>query len=639
MNILKTLSCTLLALFVGVAAGFPVYAGNIHTIFDPQEISYPSGYDVKEIIFTLHPDFSMTADIIPYGVPGDTDGDGDPNASSNSLVIDETGVGPNEFLNIAMECGATDVSNGCQPNVAIVFTDNTLSVFNLINGADLTPFVTFAVLTDRYVMTITDLLAFKTALGFSTTTVNFGAFSVVASFADNQVDDEVPDNAACEAVHLDPPEVAKCDLLLQKTANVSTVGPLAMPVGNESSHDDSSDSHSDTNGNGDSDDSDSGDASLTCGCKGKVSQLTLRYNGTAPTTVSVDRLDPFSTNLYPATAILSGDVFTVNGSSFGPNGFKETLGVGIVITENGGNPVQIHTSCSTPIGPGLIAGDFEVVSGTSKKLDKPLCPVVAPGCPANQQVTYTYTVTNNGTLVNDLLVTDNKMLDPVGGPISLAAGASKVFTANACLYETTTNIASASGTFGANNEACVSNEASVTVEMLVNPPPPGGCSAGGDSDSDSGHDSNLNSDSDDSDADSGDQDCDGDEIHTAPAPSPVYQGCGPDYWKEHKSHQHAWTVYSPDDRFDALFGVDASGNKGLLKVLKENDRNGKGAASKDLQRHAAAALLNSSNPDVHYFYTSGEVIAIVVDAYNTKNFDAAKDFLRAQNEMSCPFND
>lgn len=634
----KMIKGALLGLFAGAVFVAPAFAANTYTINDAQEIgAFPSGYDVKQITFTLDANYTLTADIYPWGVPGDADGDGDPNASSTPTINDGVGVGAEEYLEIDLECGATDVSN-CTPNVVVVFADNTLQVYNQLNAADLTPYVSFNVLADRYVLTITDLLGFKAALGIPTTAVNFGAFHFVASFTDNQEDDSVPDNFTCAAVHLDPPDLARCDLLLQKTASVSTVGPLAMPVGNEDSHDEVSDSHVDHDGNGDSDDSDSNDADLTCGCKGKVSQLTLKYNGTTPTTVSVDRIDPFGTNLLPATPILPGDVFTVNSSDFGPKGFKETLGIGIVITKNGGDPVQIHTSCSEPIGPGLVAGDFEVVSGTSKKLDKPLCPIVPDACPANQQVTYTYTLTNNGTALSNVVVTDNKMVDPVGGPISLAANATQVFTANACLYETTTNIASATSTLS-NGQACASNESSVTVEMLVNPPPPGGCS-NGDSDSDSGSDTNHNSDSDDSDADSGTTDCDGDDTVTPPPPpSPVYHGCGPEYWSEHKQHKSAWKVYSPDDRFDALFGVDSAGNKGLLKVLKEKELSGKGAASKDLQRHAAAALLNASNPDVQYFYTPGEVIAIVVDAYATRNFDAAKMTLKTQNELGCPFND
>jgi hypothetical protein len=265
-----------------------------------------------------------------------------------------------------------------------------------------------------------------------------------------------------------------------------------------------------------------------------------------------------------------------------------------------------------------------------------------PGCPANQQVTYTYTVTNNGTALSNVVVTDNKMIDPVGGPISLAANASQVFTADACLFETTTNIASATGTLG-NGVACASNEPTVTVEMLVTPPPPGDC-ANGDSDSDSGGDGNHNSDSDDSDADSGTADCDGDDTVTPPPPTPVYHGCGHDYWSSHHErkrddNRHGWKMHASSDRFDALFGVDSAGNKGLLKVLKEKNMTGNGAASKDLQRQAAAALLNASDPDVNYFYTPGEVVAIVVDAYATKNFDAAKLLLKTQNEMGCPFND
>lgn len=593
----------LCGLLLSACMATSAYAANTHTIPDPQEIPFASGYDIREITFTLNADFSMTADIYPYGVPGDADGDGDPNASTTAGIIDGPGVGPTEQLRIGMECGATDVTNGCTSNVLIIYGNNTLTVVNLLNGNDLTPYVTFSVLLDRYVLTITDLNAFKATLGIPSTAVNFGAFSVAASFTDSQVDDQVPDNGACEAVHLDPPQVAQCDLLLSKTASVSTVGPLYSPISNDDDDDDAG-GHDHTYH---SDDSKCGHHDLYCGCKGKVSELTLRYLGITPTTVTVDRSGPFDTNLMPATAILPGDEFTVTGSNFGPKGFRGTLGVSIKISESDGDVVELHTSCSQPIGPGLVAGDFMVISGESKKLNVPLCEVAPIGCPLNQQVTYTYTVTNNGTDITGLVVTDDKMVDPVGGPIDLAQNASISFTADACLYETTTNIASATGTLS-NAEACVSNEASVTVEMLL-PPPPEGCTG----------------------------DCDDDDSSSGGGDG--HQGCGPDYWEDHKRHKHRWGKHRQDDRFDAVFGVDASGNKGLLKVLKDRDRHGRGGSSKDLQRQAAAAFLNASDPDVNYFYTPGEVVEIVVNAYKTRDFESAKNLLKAQNEKGCPHND
>lgn len=601
-----------------------VFAANTYTISDPQEVSaIASGYDVKDITFTLNADWSMTAEIFPYGVAGDTDGDGDPNASTTPGIVDDPGVGPTEYLEIDMECGATDVSNGCVPNVIIIYTDNTLQVYNLLTAADLTPLVNFTVLNDRYVMTITDLLAFKTALGIPTTAVNFGAFNFVASFLDDQPDDLVPDTGNCEAVHLDPPVTATCDLQVTKTASVSTVGPLAAPVGNEREHDDS-------------DDIDSGDMYLTCGCKGKVDELVMQYNGGSVALISVDRTGPFGTNLFSGN-VAPGGLFTVAASDFGPRGFKGTLGVEITLTTDGANPVSIHTSCSEPIGPGLVVGDFTVISGGSKKLDVPLCEIAPVGCPANQQVTYTYVLTNNGTDLSDVLLVDDKMPDPIAGPMAMAGSTSQTYTRDACLYETTTNIATATGTLG-DGETCSATPASVTVEMLVNPPPPGGCS-GGDSDSDSGHDGNYSGDSDDSDADSGTTDCDGDSDFVPPPIPPEYHGCGPDYWSDHKKRHHRWGLNKPDDRFDAVFGVDASGNKGLHKVLKEKNLYGKGAASKQLQRQAAAAMLNATNPDVNYFYTPGEIIAIVNDAYANKTFDDATRLLKMQNELGCPLAD
>jgi hypothetical protein len=45
---------------------------------------------------------------------------------------------------------------------------------------------------------------------------------------------------------------------------------------------------------------------------------------------------------------------------------------------NGQVNTTLHTSCSKPIGPGLVSGDFEVVAGNSKD-GGPLCPVSEPG--------------------------------------------------------------------------------------------------------------------------------------------------------------------------------------------------------------------------------------------------------------------
>jgi hypothetical protein len=231
----NSLSALVLGIVSWAFVTAPVFAANSHTILDPREINdFYSGYDIREITFTLHtagtlhPDESLTAEIFPYGVPGDTDGDGDPDASS-STVIDDPGVGRFEFLRLDMECGAVDVSEGCEPNVIMIYTNNALQVHNLLTAVDLTPLVTFNVLADRYVLTITDLMAFKMAMGILPNgSVNFGAFSLVASFADNQVDDLIPDSGICELVQLEPSlPPAPCNISVEKTCFV--VGSNILP--------------------------------------------------------------------------------------------------------------------------------------------------------------------------------------------------------------------------------------------------------------------------------------------------------------------------------------------------------------------------------------------------------------------------
>lgn len=620
MKIIQSICTALFGASMFLGAAGVASATNTHTIYDPQEIAgFNSGYDVREVTFTLNADFSLVADIYTYGVPGDADGDGDPNASSNPNITDDPGVGLTEILQILMECGATDPAAACVPNVRFIYRNNALTVL-AVNGADLSPYVTFDVLLDRYVLTITDLMAFKTALGISTTTVNFGAFSFVASIDDQEVDDKVPDTGACEFVSLDPPEVARCDLQLTKVASVATVGPIMNPAGNEDDRDHDHHSWEPHHAGCPTDDP---YESVTCGCKGKVTELTLMYTGPGLVNVDVNRVGPFATDLFDGM-VQNGAPFTVTGSDFGPKGFKGTLGVAISLAVDGQEPVEIHTSCSEPIGEGMVVGDFIVLSGNSRKLSVPLCSLVSEACPSNQQVTYTYSITNNGTDVTGLTVTDDKMLEAVGGPVDLAANSAVMFQQDACLYETTTNVAQAEAMLG-NGEVCLSNTASVTVELLP-PPDDNPCNGYGDS----GYDHDHSGDSDDSDSGSTSTEC-GDD-GAPPADPDSYEGCRPSFWKH---HHREWSAYSPGDRYDAIFGVDASGNKSLMRSLKGH---GKRASSKALGREAVAALLNAANSSVNYLFTPGEVVEIVVDAYESRDFDTAMNILREQNEKGCPLS-
>ncbi len=109
-----------------------------------------------------------------------------------------------------------------------------------------------------------------------------------------------------------------------------------------------------------------------CGeCDGKVSELTLRYLGSAVAFVEViqkkDNVLLFSANLGP------GATFSFVGQDNG------SMGTEIQLFVNGNLHVAIHTSCSQPIGPGLVAGDFVVADGFSRNGGL-LCPLGAAFC-------------------------------------------------------------------------------------------------------------------------------------------------------------------------------------------------------------------------------------------------------------------
>ena len=105
-----------------------------------------------------------------------------------------------------------------------------------------------------------------------------------------------------------------------------------------------------------------------CGeCDGKVTELTLRYDGASVAYVEVvqkkDDVVIFSDVVEP------GAEFSFHGEEK-----KGTMGTEIKLYVDDDLHVKIHTSCSDPIGPGLVAGDFEVVEGYSRNGGK-LCPL------------------------------------------------------------------------------------------------------------------------------------------------------------------------------------------------------------------------------------------------------------------------
>lgn len=93
-------------------------------------------------------------------------------------------------------------------------------------------------------------------------------------------------------------------------------------------------------------------------CLGKVTELTLQYNGNVSSKVIVVQKDGqavFNDNLAP------GEEFTIIGMDD-----KGTLGTEINLYVDCTLNANIHTSCSKPIGPGLVSGDFLVTDGYSR---------------------------------------------------------------------------------------------------------------------------------------------------------------------------------------------------------------------------------------------------------------------------------
>ncbi|MCP3939304.1 MAG: hypothetical protein GY708_28480, partial [Actinomycetia bacterium] len=111
----------------------------------------------------------------------------------------------------------------------------------------------------------------------------------------------------------------------------------------------------------------------TCGdCDGKVTQLTLEYLG--------EEADAFVEVVQKKNSIVVYSGLVQPGEAFSFTGADNqgTLSSEITIYVNGLENARMHTSCSKPIGPGMIRGDFLVVEGESRH-GGPLCPLPENG--------------------------------------------------------------------------------------------------------------------------------------------------------------------------------------------------------------------------------------------------------------------
>ena len=107
-------------------------------------------------------------------------------------------------------------------------------------------------------------------------------------------------------------------------------------------------------------------------------------------------------------------------------------------------------------------------------------------------------------------------------------------------------------------------------------------------------------------------------------------GCTPGFWQA-VPHFDSWVNYDPNDLFSDVFGVGAA--RTLIDVLHRGM-----ARPPAFGKHAVAALLNAASPDVDYFYSEAEVIALVQDAFASGDFRGVKDLFADQNELGCPID-
>ncbi|MCK4745150.1 DUF4215 domain-containing protein [Candidatus Parcubacteria bacterium] len=120
----------------------------------------------------------------------------------------------------------------------------------------------------------------------------------------------------------------------------------------------------------DGDGCDSGCLIEQCGpCDGKITSLTMQYNSTSTAVIKVVQKNDGET-VFNST-VNPGEQFSFVGTW----GVHPTLGTEIIIYVDDVEHIQIHTSCSAPVGPGMIFNDFLIITGESRN-GGPLCPGV-----------------------------------------------------------------------------------------------------------------------------------------------------------------------------------------------------------------------------------------------------------------------
>jgi hypothetical protein len=98
------------------------------------------------------------------------------------------------------------------------------------------------------------------------------------------------------------------------------------------------------------------------------------------------------------------------------------------------------------------------------------------------------------------------------------------------------------------------------------------------------------------------------------------QGCTPGFWKQN-FHFGFWVGFSPAQTVSSVFPsatfANSLGSETLLTALQGGGGSDLTGAEQILLRAAVAALLNSTNLDISFAFTTSEIIAAVTAAVNT----------------------
>jgi hypothetical protein len=127
----------------------------------------------------------------------------------------------------------------------------------------------------------------------------------------------------------------------------------------------------------------------------------------------------------------------------------------------------------------------------------------------------------------------------------------------------------------------------------------------------------------------------------------VGEGCTPGFWRV-PQHFDSWTGYATNQPFSSVFGrvitVRTKGSQSNNTPYLATDPTlleavwAQGGGINDLARHAVAALLNASSPDVDYMYSVASVIAMFQAAYDSGNYGPTATMFMMENELGCPID-